>query len=669
MGFVIMRHCLLFMVSACYLAFLPWASSGDADALLSLKSAIDPLNRLQWQGNGVCRWQGVKDCKNGRVTKLVLEFLNLTGTLDGKFLNQLDQLRVLSFKGNSLSGPIPNLSGLVNLKSLYLNSNNFSGEFPTSVLALHRLMILVLAGNQISGSIPVSLANMGRLTVLYLQDNKLTGMIPLLNQTNLRFFNVSNNQLSGEIPETHALLRFNASSFSCNINLCGVQVINPCRDAEGEGDVLPSTTLYPPPTTKRPLPRRSKLIEIIVGSLGGVVGLVVLLLLCIFCKRKQSSKEERSRGGASRVGVGKDGEATGSGMGDNDGQKEGGGGGSWEDNGIGNLVFLGGNDQKMSYSIEDLLKGSAETLGRGTIGSTYKAMMESGYIVTVKRLKDARYPSFEEFRRQMDLLGRLRHPNVVPLRAYFQAKEERLLVYDYFPNGSLFTLIHGSRTSGSGKPLHWTSCIKIAEDLATGLLYIHQNHNLIHGNLKSSNVLLGPDFESCLTDYGLSSFWDPNSLDEFGSASLFYRAPECRENRRRPMNPQCDVYSFGVLLLELLTGKSPFHDLVQEQGPDIASWVRLVREEEIESGDEPSSGNEASEEKLQALLNIAMACVCIAPDNRPTMREVLKMVRDARADAQLQISSNSSDHSPGRWSDTVQSLPRGEHQSIYDQRA
>lgn len=87
-----------------------------------------------------------------------------------------------------------------------------------------------------------------------------------------------------------------------------------------------------------------------------------------------------------------------------------------------------------------------------------------------------------------------------------------------------------------------------------------------------------------------------------------------------------------------------------------------MREDEIESGDDPASGNEAAEEKLQALVNIAMTCVSLIPDNRPSMRDVLKMIRDARAEAR--VSSNSSDHSPGRWSDTVQSLPREEHLSI-----
>ncbi|KAE8076470.1 hypothetical protein FH972_015117 [Carpinus fangiana] len=122
---------------------------------------------------------------------------------------------------------------------------------------------------------------------------------------------------------------------------------------------------------------------------------------------------------------------------------------SWEGEGQGNLVFCGAGDQKMSYGLEDLLKALVETLGRGRIGTTYKAVMESGYIVTVKRIKDARYPMLEEFRKHMHVLGTISHPNLVPLRAYFQAKVERLLVYDYFPNGSLFSLIHADNNRGA----------------------------------------------------------------------------------------------------------------------------------------------------------------------------------------------------------------------------
>lgn len=119
---------------------------------------------------------------------------------------------------------------------------------------------------------------------------------------------------------------------------------------------------------------------------------------------------------------------------------------SWEREGIGKLVFCGGVAEM--YSLEELLRASAETLGRGEVGSTYKAVMETGFIVTVKRMRDpsAGGVGAAEFGRRAEELGRVRHPNAVALRAYFQAKEERLLVYDYYPNGSLFSLVHGQPT-------------------------------------------------------------------------------------------------------------------------------------------------------------------------------------------------------------------------------
>uniref|UniRef100_A0A0A9H0I7 Protein kinase domain-containing protein n=1 Tax=Arundo donax TaxID=35708 RepID=A0A0A9H0I7_ARUDO len=307
------------------------------------------------------------------------------------------------------------------------------------------------------------------------------------------------------------------------------------------------------------------------------------------------------------------------------------------------------------YSLEELLRASAETLGRGEVGSTYKAVMETGFIVTVKRMRDpsAGGVGAAEFGRRTEELGRLRHPNVVALRAYFQAKEERLLVYDYYPNGSLFSLVHGSRASSKGKPLHWTSCMKIAEDVAAGLVHLHHHQSaggngIVHGNLKPSNVLLGPDFESCVTDYGLV----PTLLADSSSTSLLYRAPEVRA--AHALTPASDVYSFGVLLLELLTGRTPFQDLMELHGDDIPSWVRAVREEERET----ESGGESvsAEEKLSALIGIAAACVAADPGRRPSTQEVLRMVREARAEAMS--SSNSSDRSPARWSDAMLGVPR-----------
>lgn len=415
------------------------ARSSDVEALLSLKSSIDPSNSISWRGTDLCNWEGVRECMNGRVSKLVLEYLNLTGSLGEKSLNQLDQLRVLSFKANSLSGSIPNLSGLVNLKSVFLNDNNFSGEFPESLTSLHRLKTIFLSGNRLSGRIPSSLLRLSRLYTLNVQDNLFNGSIPPLNQTSLRYFNVSNNKLSGQIPSTRALKQFDESSFIGNVALCGDQIQRPCGISPA-----PSAKPTPIPKSKN---NKAKLIGIIAGSVaGGVLLLILLLTLLIVCwrrkRRSQAPREDRKGKGIAEA------EGATSAETERDIERKD-RGFSWErgeEGAVGTLVFLGTSDSGetvVRYTMEDLLKASAETLGRGTLGSTYKAVMESGFIVTVKRLKNARYPRMEEFKRHVEILGQLKHPNLVPLRAYFQAKEERLLVYDYFPNGSLFTLIHG----------------------------------------------------------------------------------------------------------------------------------------------------------------------------------------------------------------------------------
>ncbi|KAK9135890.1 hypothetical protein Syun_015220 [Stephania yunnanensis] len=290
----------------------------------------------------------------------------------------------------------------------------------------------------------------------------------------------------------------------------------------------------------------------------------------------------------------------------------------------GTLVFCGGEAQV--YSLDQLMRASAELLGRGSIGSTYKAVLDNQLIVTVKRLDAGKtgVTKREVFERYMESVGCLRHPNLVPLRAFFQAKEERLIIYDYQANGSLFSLVHGSRSARS-KPLHWTSCLKIAEDVAQGLAYIHQASRLVHGNLKSSNILLGADFEACLTDYCLTALANSSRED---TDNCSYAAPETRKGIGQT-TPKSDVYSFGVLLLELLTGKPPSqHPFLLPE--DLLSWVRSVREVEI-----------GEENRVAMLLELATTCNVTSPEQRPTMWLVLKMIQEIKESVMLEDSEMS----------------------------
>lgn len=294
-GYVVSRRFLL-VLSVLFISRINLARSGDAEPLLALKSEIDPLNSLNWQGSGVCQWQGVKECINGRVTKLVLEHLDLSGTLNDDILNQLDQLHVLSFWGNSISGRIPGLSGLVNLRSLYLNDNSFTGEIPSSLSELNRLKVIALAGNRLSGTILESFLRLGRLHTLYLQDNLFTGTIPPFYQAGLAFFNVSNNRLSGPIPATPTLMRFNASSFSGNINLCGEQVHVVCNSSVLLGPSI--SPAYPPiAPSSNGSGRRAKLMKIVSGMAGGPVLLIIIFGSWMVSK---SRWREQSFGGGKR---------------------------------------------------------------------------------------------------------------------------------------------------------------------------------------------------------------------------------------------------------------------------------------------------------------------------------------------------------------------------------
>ncbi|XP_057973893.1 probable inactive receptor kinase At5g67200 [Malania oleifera] len=605
--------------------------SSEALALLAFKSAADLGKKLQFSPDGTgdahCQWQGVK-CVEGKVVRVIIEGVTLGGVFGADTLSRLDQLRVLSLQNNSLGGPIPDLARLVNLKALFLDHNSFTGYFPPSVLFLHRLRTLDLSYNNLTGPIPIRLASLDRLYYLRLDWNQFNGSIPPFNQSSLQSFDVSGNNFTGAIPVTPTLSHFGAAAFLSNPGLCGEILHKECHPREPFFSSSPAVTAPQPPRAEQSeqvrgvefaeqSPKHKKTV-VILGFSSGVFVLFSSIACFAFAVKKQRSQRASTAAMASDSSAAGDAAAVMQIEEENELEEK-----VKKVQGMqvaaksGSLVFCAGEAQV--YSLEQLMRASAELLGRGTIGTTYKAVLDNRLIVSVKRLDAGKTSATgkEAFERHMESVGGLRHPNLVPLRAYFQAKEERLLIYDYQPNGSLFSLIHGSKSTRA-KPLHWTSCLKIAEDVAQGLSYIHQAWRLVHGNLKSSNVLLGPDFEACLSDYCLAVLAATSATDTGDPAASAHQAPEIRKPHR-PATPKSDVYSFGVLLMELLTGK-PASEHPDPVPGDMPKWVRTAREDD---------GGE-DQDKMGMLLEVAVACSATSPEQRPTMWQVLRMIQEIK---------------------------------------
>ncbi|KAL5984154.1 hypothetical protein ACLOJK_018256 [Asimina triloba] len=293
----------------------------------------------------------------------------------------------------------------------------------------------------------------------------------------------------------------------------------------------------------------------------------------------------------------------------------------------GELFFL---DSSLVFTAEELSRAPAEVLGRSSHGTSYKATLDSGHMLTVKWLRAGLVKRKKEFVKEVKRIGNIKHPNIVSLRGYYWGprEQERLILVDYI-NGDSLALHLYETTPRRYSPLSFSQRLKIAIDVARCLYYLHNDRGLPHGNLKPTNILLGgPDLTARLTDYGLHRLMTLVGTAEqmLNLGALGYRAPELAATSKPFPSFKADVYAFGVILMELLTRKSAGDIISGQSGAvDLTDWVRLCAEEGrgIDCFDRDIAGTEEAPKALDEVLAISLRCI-LPVNERPNIRRVFE---------------------------------------------
>ncbi|KAJ7945342.1 putative Receptor protein kinase [Quillaja saponaria] len=580
-------------------------------------------------------------------------------------------MEYLDLSGNSLTGVLPSDIGKVGaLKLLNLARNDFSGELPQELSKLTNLEYLDLSGNKFTGKIPEKLpSSLGFFNVF---DNDLSGSIP----ENLRRFPTSSfhpgNALlvSNNLPGTTSVPNnFSAQgkhhSSRVNIRIAiiiasvGVVVMilfvllayhrALLKEFKGRSDfsgqstgrnvklgryTQPSlfkfhTNVQPPQTSLSF--SNDHLLTPNSRSLSGQAEFVTEIAEC-------SLPQGMTVAGSTSINPNMpDNHLVSSGTKSSSGSPLSSSPRFVEareqpvmldvyspDRLAGELFFL---DSSLAFTAEELSRAPAEVIGRSSHGTLYKATLDSGYMLTVKWLRFGLVKHKKEFSREVKSIGSIRHPNIVPLRAYYWGprEQERLLLADYIHGDSLALHLYET-TPRRYSPLSFSQRLKVAVDIAQSLLYLH-DRGLTHGNLKPINILLAiPEYDARLTDYGLHRLMTPAGIAEqiLNLGALGYRAPELATAAKPLPSFKADVYALGVILMELLTRRSAGDIISGQSGAvDLTDWVRLCDQQGrgMDCFDRDIAGGEEPSKAMDELLAISLRCI-LPVNERPNIRQV-----------------------------------------------
>ncbi|CAH9059253.1 unnamed protein product [Cuscuta europaea] len=614
-----------FTLLTLYVHGSPSLISSDGDALLLLhEGLVGGQGQHNASFRDPCKSAGIFCGRRPgnvlRVTRIAYESEGLSGTLSPA-ISRLSELKELSLPDNELSGQIPaHILNCRKMEILNLRGNQFSGEVPLKLSSLARLRILDLSSNKLSGNLNF-LQNFPDLEKLSLSDNLFTGKVPqsLKSFRNLRFLNISGNSLlKGPMPvmghvdyrsvSAYQQKRFIFAELKNKTSLALIPKGSAPHAGKAQGPTPRSSTAAAVENHNKSKRKLSRwIIGFTAGALAGISSGVFFSVLFKVLLFLINGGEKHSKLTIFSPMIKKA-----------------------ED-----LAFL----QK-----EDGLS-SLEMIGKGGCGEVYKAELpgSDGKMIAIKKIiqpaKDAAELKEEDskamskkmrqIKSEVQILGQIRHRNLLPLLAHMPRRDCHYLVYQFMRNGSLHDALQD--VSNGKRELDWLSRHRIAVGIASGLEYLHTNHTqrIIHRDLKPANVLIDDDMQARISDFGLAKAV-PDSHTHITTSNVAgtvgYIAPEYHQMLK--FTDKCDIYSFGVLLAVLVVGKLPSDEFFQTtEEVSIVKWLRMVMSsgDPKEAIDDKLLGN-GYEEQMILVLKIACFCTLENPKERPNSKDVRCML-------------------------------------------
>ncbi|KZV25867.1 receptor-like protein kinase [Dorcoceras hygrometricum] len=554
----------------------------------------------------------------GNLTLLNLVVLgenNISGRVPSSIGNCAN-LQILDLSRNNLHGLIPpEILGLSSISiALDLSHNVFSGSIPFEVGFLTNLGLLDLSNNRLSGNITKSIRRCISLEKLYLQGNLLEGEIPseLSALMGLQALDLSQNKLSGPIPSSIAKLSLQELNLSFNllrgeVPMTGIFINSTAVSLEGNNGLcggVPELKLPPCVSSSSSSKNSPNLVKVLIPTLvGGVICIVLLSVLIYNCRRRMSNKNDQSS----------------------------------------SLSMIGPNFLRLSYeNLQKATNGFSETnlIGAGRFGSVYKGSLNDGVtVVAVKVLKLSVKGASKSFEAECKVLSGVRHRNLLKILSVCDSVDSsgndfKALVYEFKANGSLEKLLYHAREEGEYDEefmnLTLIQRLKISIDIAHALEYLHTGADttIIHGDLKPSNILLDHDMTAYIADFGLAKMVaDLVSADESSSSfgikgTIGYVAPEYSTNN--VISTQGDMYSYGILLLEIFTNRRPTDEAFKDH-LDLHSFVSNTSPDDVMKIVDPLMrvASYKGKDCIASVLKIGVACSRTIPRDRMPIADVV----------------------------------------------